>query len=150
MAAQERSAKMPTNRYNLLAIVDDVTSCDCCGKSELKCTMALEELDADGNALGEVYFGRDCGARALGWRVSADRAEKLVRGTARMDYYTLSDVWRAHASTDSAYRVPATVEIDGAQIEVIHSSYQTVSANQGWTRQSKTDRLYWRVARAAA
>ena len=141
---------MPSNRYNLLAIVDDVTTCDCCGKAELKCTMALEELDADGNALGEVYFGRDCGARALGWRVSADRAEKLTRGTARMDYHAISDAWRAHASTERAYQSPAVVEIDGARIEVIHSSYLAPAEGQGWTRQGKTDRLYWRVARMAA
>ena len=34
--------------------------------------------------------------------------------------------------------------------ETARRAWETVSANQGWTRQSKTDRLYWRVARAAA
>lgn len=141
---------MAQNRYNLLAIVDDVTTCDCCGKAELKCTMALEELDADGNALGEVYFGRDCGARALGWRVSADRAERLVRGTARIAYDLLSDAWRAHAAASGGAPVSvATTEIDGARVEVIDAFYVRPDPAGGWTRESKQTRLYWRVAKAA-
>ncbi len=53
-------------RFSLLGIDDEVTTCECCGRSNLKCTVVLAVLDADGNAEGEVRYGRDCGARALG------------------------------------------------------------------------------------
>jgi hypothetical protein len=50
----------------ILGITDERTECDCCGKTNLKCTVALEKVDAEGNGTGEiVYFGRDCAARTL-------------------------------------------------------------------------------------
>lgn len=76
--------------FTLLGIDDEVTVCELCGKADLKCTMVLAQHDADGNTVAEVRYGRDCGARALGWRVSADRAERLARGeTVRFAYEPL-------------------------------------------------------------
>lgn len=47
--------------YKTLAIVDDVDTCDCCGKSGLKLTIAMERDD------GEVlYFGSVCATRHAG------------------------------------------------------------------------------------
>lgn len=133
-------------RFRLLGICDDVTACDCCGKQELKCTMALEELDADGNAVGEVYYGRDCGARALGWKVSADRAERLVRGTARINW---DACWRAVQSSELAAGPrgrelrPVPVVVDGATIEVWDTFYGRLPAGK-WTRLGDT-RMHWRI-----
>lgn len=47
------------NEIKLLGTSDERTTCDCCGKSNLKMTVALE---VDG---GVVHFGRDCAGRAL-------------------------------------------------------------------------------------
>jgi hypothetical protein len=59
-------------QYEYKGITDEETSCSCCGRVELKATIVLAVLDADGNATGEVtHFGRTCGARALGWNVKA-------------------------------------------------------------------------------
>lgn len=50
----------------VLGITDERTECDCCGKVNLKCTVAIESTDADGNGTGSiVYFGRDCASRAI-------------------------------------------------------------------------------------
>lgn len=50
----------------VLGITDERNECDCCGKKNLKCTVALEHTDADGNGTGSiVYFGRDCAARKI-------------------------------------------------------------------------------------
>ena len=47
--------------YKTLAIVDDVHACDCCGKTDLKSTVAMERDD------GEVlYFGSVCATRHSG------------------------------------------------------------------------------------
>ena len=45
--------------WKLLATNDDVTTCECCGKSNLKMTVVMT------NGETEVYYGRDCAARAL-------------------------------------------------------------------------------------
>lgn len=44
----------------ILGINDDVTTCECCGKSNLKKTVVLE---LDGG--GEVHYGTDCASRAI-------------------------------------------------------------------------------------
>lgn len=82
---------------------DEITTCDQCGKEDLRDTVIMVHLDADGNDDGTSYMGRDCAARATGWTqakvrrhvTAADRAakEKAERerlaeqaaGTARFD-----------------------------------------------------------------
>lgn len=44
---------------NILGRNDDVTTCECCGKSGLKFTVVLGLED------GEKYYGRDCAAKAV-------------------------------------------------------------------------------------
>jgi len=57
-----------TKAYAVKGTTSDVTDCDQCGRSDLRGTIALESLDADGNGTGVVsYFGSDCGAMAAGW-----------------------------------------------------------------------------------
>lgn len=51
--------------YKFLGITDEVTTCDCCGRVDLKATTVLERAE-DGVI---VHFGSQCGARALGWKV---------------------------------------------------------------------------------
>lgn len=55
----------------LLGINDDVTTCECCGKANLKCTVVL------GTDAGEVHYGRDCAARALAPRLPNGRVYGL-------------------------------------------------------------------------
>jgi hypothetical protein len=54
--------------YKVLGTTTDVTECGFCGRDDLRSAIALQPLDPDGNAAGEVvYYGSDCGARAAGW-----------------------------------------------------------------------------------
>lgn len=79
--------------YRVKGTTDDVTTCELCGKVELKGTVMLAPLDADGNEGGEVsYFGTSCAAKAAGWTVREVRAgikraadEKREREQARRD-----------------------------------------------------------------
>ena len=81
--------------YKSLGTSDDVTTCDLCGRDDLKSTVVLQQLDTDGNAVGDVvYFGSDCGARATGWtqatvwaaakaaNTDAAKAAQIVRNAA--------------------------------------------------------------------
>lgn len=67
---------MTTATLTILGVSDDVTGCECCGKTGLKRTVALG--DADGAV---VYYGTDCAARALG--VTGKQVDKDVRSAAR-------------------------------------------------------------------
>lgn len=48
--------------FKIVGITDEVTSCECCGKSNLKKTVAL--MDDNGNV---TYFGQTCASKAAGW-----------------------------------------------------------------------------------
>lgn len=54
--------------FRVLGTTDDVTTCELCGREDLRGTVVLETIDADGNGTGDlVHYGSDCGARAAGW-----------------------------------------------------------------------------------
>jgi Cys-tRNA synthase (O-phospho-L-seryl-tRNA:Cys-tRNA synthase) len=48
-------------RYQILGTTDEVTSCDCCGRTNLKKTVALLVNDFP------KFFGVDCAAAAMGF-----------------------------------------------------------------------------------
>lgn len=52
--------------YVMLGTTDEHTQCESCGRPELRGTVVLGVLDADGNVEGVAYFGSTCAARALG------------------------------------------------------------------------------------
>ena len=57
--------------FTLLGIVDDVTTCDCCGKKNLKRTVAL---DKDGDVF---HYGTTCAAHALTGRRNRKTGELI-------------------------------------------------------------------------
>jgi len=63
-------------------ISDAVTTCECCGRTDLRRTIALS-MDGESDP---VYFGRDCAARALRWagyRMTGKEAETQAAATER-------------------------------------------------------------------
>lgn len=53
-------------KYGLIGSTDDVTTCDCCGKQNLKKTVILSILDDDNNDNGDyAFFGSTCAENAL-------------------------------------------------------------------------------------
>jgi len=69
--------------FRMLGINDDVTTCECCGKSGLKCTVVLTNGD------GEVCYGRDCAARALAGKFGRPKTAARIEQEAR----NLADGW---------------------------------------------------------
>lgn len=67
--------RAPSGKYRLLGVDDEVTTCEHCGKSGLKRTVVLSQLDADGNEVAVVRFGCDCATRAMRGRVSVTPRE---------------------------------------------------------------------------
>ncbi|MFF0481071.1 hypothetical protein [Streptomyces sp. NPDC004435] len=53
--------------YRVGGTTDEITQCELCGRPELKGTVQMLELDGDGNAVEDHYFGTSCAAKAAGW-----------------------------------------------------------------------------------
>ncbi|GGX40880.1 hypothetical protein [Streptomyces noursei] len=54
--------------YKVRGTTNDVTTCEQCGRDELRGTVVLQPLDAEGNPDGDAcYFGTSCAAKAAGW-----------------------------------------------------------------------------------
>lgn len=69
----------PAFRY--LGITDECTTCEQCGKPQLRNTVVIQPLDADGNADGDpTYYGSTCAARALGVRGGGREVLRQARG----------------------------------------------------------------------
>lgn len=92
-------------KYRMIGTTDDVVDCAKCGKPDLRATVVLELLDAEGNSEGITYFGSTCAARALatrGIRISAakvrseaDAAQRQREAMARhcaanLDFYGIA------------------------------------------------------------
>lgn len=60
----------------VLGISDEVTTCELCGKSNLKCTVAL---DLTGEGSEAVYYGRDCAGMVKYGKKKSGNTAKVVR-----------------------------------------------------------------------
>jgi len=70
-------------RFRFLGTTDDVIQCERCGKDELRSTVVLEVLDADGNAEDVTYYGSTCAARVLTERTGRKHTGPKVLAEAR-------------------------------------------------------------------
>lgn len=64
----------------ILGINDEVTTCECCGRTNLKRTVILES-----ETIGIVRYGTDCAAAAVYGKKSAknrDQMDRVARGVA--------------------------------------------------------------------
>ena len=65
--------------YRVRGTTDDVTTCQICGKPELKGTVILDILDEDGNTEDITYAGSTCAAKLAGGRATGARISKEAR-----------------------------------------------------------------------
>lgn len=61
--------------YNIHGTTDEITTCACCGKKNLRNTVVLEIAEGE-NAGDLLHFGSHCAARALGQR--KNKADVIV------------------------------------------------------------------------
>lgn len=91
--------------FRFVGIVDDVTTCERCGKPELKATTVVQPLDAEGNPDGDVlYYGSTCAARALGVKGGARAVRASATGAHHATLVAASEARRRLA----AYGLPET------------------------------------------
>lgn len=68
-------------RWRYLGTTDESVTCEKCGKDELRSTVMIVPLDAEGNDDGDVtYYGSTCAARALGVKGGGRAVAKAAEG----------------------------------------------------------------------
>jgi hypothetical protein len=81
-------------RFRYIGVTDECIECQKCGKSDLKSTVVLALLDADGNDEEITYYGSTCAARAL--------AEKGIKVTGGGRAILQSAQWATQRLRDQA------------------------------------------------
>jgi hypothetical protein len=125
---------MTTTTYRVIGTTDDITTCDVCGRPELKGTVAL---DADGET---TYAGTTCAARLAGRTTLDIRSAARAADRARID------------AEDAARREAAAVE-DAAFLGWVADTYGVHADQPGylWDRipgmTPHSLRVAWRNAR---
>jgi hypothetical protein len=81
---------------------NECTTCDLCGRVELKCTIELIAIDRETGDREEVYYGSGCAKKALGWGPGNNQRKTWAqldhaRERAAQDAYTKasSEAWAA-------------------------------------------------------
>lgn len=116
--------------FRVLGTTNDVTECEHCGRTELRGTIVLLPLDADGNADAEpVYYGAVCGARAAGTktadlRKAATAADKAKAEVERIERQREADkhyaAVRRTYGTAECYSAPTMCRIERKGACVAH------------------------------
>lgn len=77
-------ATAPAPRFRYIGITDEATTCERCGKDELRATVVIMPMDAEGNDEGEAaYYGSTCAARALTGKGGGAKVRKAATDAAR-------------------------------------------------------------------
>lgn len=142
----------PAFRY--IGVTDECVTCEKCGKPNLRSTVVLAILDADGNTDDVTYYGSTCAARALTEIDGKRRTGKAVLDAARGAARKLA--LEAHDSR----RMLAHYGVDGAQpftwlaIREAAREFRRIHWNASWapetTWQGWQDKVYDMVARRTA
>src|SRR5690606_25085631 len=72
-----------TTNYRVKGTTEDVTRCELCGKEDLRKTVVLAVLDADGNEEQVAYYGTDCAAKVTGRRAARIAMEAAEADSSR-------------------------------------------------------------------
>jgi hypothetical protein len=75
-------------RYRAMGFTDDVTTCDFCGREELKGTVRLVAVDPDGEESGETFGGADDAAARSGRPAAEIRLEAQAADHAAQTLWT--------------------------------------------------------------
>jgi hypothetical protein len=121
--------------FKLLGISEE-TECECCGKANLKRTVVLAHLDADGNTVEVVKFGRDCAARALGIRVTANRMETLaIAAQEKADLATRNVIHTVGEVRSVANWIVESIDNNGGSFTFLAAANGLRSAVEPWARE---------------
>lgn len=116
-----------------LGIDDSVTTCDCCGKSGLKSTVAMELDSGD-----IVHYGCVCAARNTGKaqktitsEIKAERARKVDLARNEWKHHPANAAYRARvAERDAVAKATGVRMVGTVAMEFVHDACEAASAAQ--------------------
>jgi len=115
-------------QFRYIGVTDDCVTCQNCGKDELRSTVVLAILDADGNAEEVTYYGSTCAARALavrgGGRKVLDAARAAQTRTAEQARFAREQL--------AFYGLPVTGDADEKTMTAATSRYADVHRSAMW------------------
>lgn len=115
-------------RYRYIGITDECLTCQKCGRDELKSTVVLAILDADGTEEEITWYGSTCAAKVLGVKGGG----RAVRGYAEAaTHRTLTEAAHDRSMLDH-YGLPLTGDPSDAELETATDRYIDVHANAMW------------------
>lgn len=119
-----------SKRFGTCGTTSDVTTCDCCGKSDLKSTVIIVGLDEGGAETGDLrHYGSTCAAKALGLTHKAIKstaqsfsAQRDAAGNWAMESSAAYQQWRAihNAIIDEVDSMPSAGLDRYATVERLH------------------------------
>ncbi len=119
-------------KFKRLGVTEEITSCDCCGRANLKLTVCLEN-----NETGElVHYGRFCAARAEGWGIKPADGTKLQKEIIAQAKQAFEEIKWAEAQSPSgkaAYKEKSDFWADQAKGGQWRETNKE-KINEAWTR----------------
>lgn len=104
---------MTRTKFRYIGTTDDVIECEQCGKPNLRSTVVIMPLDAEGNDDGEpVYYGSVCAARALAVRGGGKAVRQSASGARVRTLMAAHDARRMLR----LYGLPEAGELEGAAL----------------------------------
>lgn len=119
--------------FKVLGTTDDITECEHCGRVDLRSTVVLAELDADGGELGLVYMGSECGAKAAGWTQKRINAEAKAADKAKRDAENAARraAWDAETDRETAEMIEWAAEVYGVHATTRDELFEAVRVASG-------------------
>ncbi|WP_157431143.1 hypothetical protein [Actinomadura macra] len=119
--------------FKVRGFTDEVTACQICGREELKGTVVLRELDAEGNEFTETYAGTGCAAEVGGWTQRAVKAElkALQQAKRDADRAARDAEWSARTDRETAEMIEWAAEVYGIQAKTRDELFEAVRRATG-------------------
>lgn len=133
--------KPVSTSYKILGITNDVTTCECCGRADLKATVIIG--NEDGTVHG--YYGRDC-ARAY-VRGTGAQIERSARGVSFQ---------RAEMQRDVDAQIAAIMQVERGDLNYtlrrkLGAHWDTLGLSATMTPEARRDvYIAWKRAQVAA
>lgn len=129
------TASDTTTHWIARGFTDDITTCDHCGREDLKGTVRMVAIDPDGGDDGEQYMGVVCAARMTGRKATDIRTEANRADRAREQ--AVRDTWRAWTNAHTTWFCALRDATLGAgarypQIQAMRETPEFQAAEAAW------------------
>lgn len=127
--------------FRYIGITDECIECQCCGKQNLRSTVVLAILDADGNMEDYTYYGSTCAAKAL----SIKGGGRAVLSSARAAHDRTLRAAKDAREMLEFYGLPLEGEPSPEALRVARGRYVSAHRHAMWARNETAESWMERV-----